>query len=83
MGRNIVRPQVLNLLTCQLSRLALLLLLSLVSWAAVQAADVPATDVVLVLDNSGSMRKNDPDFLLKRAVSQFVTELQQNTPLAW
>ena len=32
----------------------------------------PAKDIVLVLDNSGSMRHNDPDFLLKKAVTNFV-----------
>jgi len=37
------------------------------------------TDAILVLDNSGSMRKNDPDFLAKRAVSKFVSDLDQET----
>ena len=36
-------------------------------------------DVILVLDNSGSMKKNDPEFLLKRAVGKFVTDLDQST----
>ncbi len=44
---------------------------------AVQSA-VP-TDVILVLDNSGSMRENDPDFLAKSAVSKFVSALEQHT----
>ena len=37
------------------------------------------TDAILVLDNSSSMRKNDPDFLAKRAVSKFVSDLDQET----
>lgn len=40
-----------------------------------------ATDIVLVLDNSGSMRGNDPQFLLKRAVSGFVSGLDAETRL--
>jgi len=38
-----------------------------------------ASDVMLVLDNSGSMRKNDPDFLLKPAMSEFVAGLDATT----
>ncbi|MEZ5460045.1 MAG: VWA domain-containing protein [Steroidobacteraceae bacterium] len=38
-----------------------------------------ASDVMLVLDNSGSMRKNDPQFLLKPAVSAFVAGLEADT----
>ncbi|MEX2479952.1 MAG: vWA domain-containing protein, partial [Gammaproteobacteria bacterium] len=41
-------------------------------------AALPA-DVILVLDNSGSMRSNDPQFLLKPAVNGFVTELDSET----
>ena len=51
---------------------------TLVLFASLSAIAAP-TDVILVLDNSGSMRQNDPNFLLKRAVSKFVTELQQDT----
>ena len=29
-------------------------------------------DVILVLDNSGSMKKNDPQFLTKQAVTEFI-----------
>ncbi|MGE0483079.1 MAG: VWA domain-containing protein [Gammaproteobacteria bacterium] len=43
------------------------------AWAAVP------TDIMLVLDNSGSMRKNDPEFLLQRAVSGFVNGLNGDT----
>ena len=32
----------------------------------------PYKDVILVLDNSGSMRQNDPGFLLKKAVTEFI-----------
>ncbi|MEA3482152.1 MAG: vWA domain-containing protein, partial [Pseudomonadota bacterium] len=36
-------------------------------------------DVVLVLDNSGSMKKNDPQFLTKYAVTEFINNLDEST----
>ncbi len=36
-------------------------------------------DVILVLDNSGSMRKNDPEFLTSQAVTQFISGLDDAT----
>lgn len=36
-------------------------------------------DVMLVLDNSGSMKKNDPDFLVSRAVREFISRQDENT----
>ncbi len=39
-------------------------------------------DVVLVLDNSGSMKKNDPQFLTSQAVTQFITGLDEGTRVA-
>ncbi|MEE9574543.1 MAG: VWA domain-containing protein [Gammaproteobacteria bacterium] len=36
-------------------------------------------DVVLVLDNSGSMKKNDPQFLTKHAVTEFINNLDDAT----
>ena len=39
-------------------------------------------DVVLVLDNSGSMKKNDPQFLTSQAVTQFITGLDEETRVA-
>ncbi len=39
-------------------------------------------DMVLVLDNSGSMKKNDPKFLSKRAVTQFINKLDHETQLS-
>ena len=47
-----------------------------------QAAAVPPSDVVLVLDNSGSMKKNDPEFLTNQAVREFVSRLDENTRLS-
>jgi len=35
-----------------------------------------ARDVMLVLDNSGSMKKNDPEFLMGTAVTQFIRNLK-------
>ncbi len=63
-------------LTClRALRLALLLCLAALGLPALALP----TDVILVLDNSGSMRKNDPEFLLKRAVSKFVSDLGSDT----
>ena len=55
-----------------------------VCWIASLALSIAAqsavpTDVILVLDNSDSMRENDPEFLAKRAVSKFVSALDQDT----
>jgi pSer/pThr/pTyr-binding forkhead associated (FHA) protein len=36
-------------------------------------------DVVLVLDNSGSMKKNDPSFLVIKAVKEFISQQDENT----
>jgi len=51
---------------------AALLLLSAPLWAA-------PTDMILLLDNSGSMRQNDPAFLLKAAVTKFFAALPPDT----
>jgi FOG: FHA domain len=49
----------------------------------VTTATVPAAkDIVLVLDNSGSMKKNDPQFLNNQAVSKFIHNLDTSTHLA-
>ena len=39
-------------------------------------------DVVMVLDNSGSMKKNDPEFLATKAVSEFISGLDEQTRIA-
>ncbi len=39
-------------------------------------------DVVLVLDNSGSMKKNDPQFLTNNAVTEFINNLDESTRIA-
>jgi Mg-chelatase subunit ChlD len=39
-------------------------------------------DVVLVLDNSGSMKKNDPKFLTSIAVTEFINSLDEATRVA-
>ena len=39
-------------------------------------------DVVLVLDNSGSMKKNDPQFLTNNAVTEFINNLDESTRAA-
>ena len=37
------------------------------------------TDIIMLLDNSGSMRQNDPTFLLKGAVTKFFSTLPDDT----
>ncbi len=56
----------------------LVIALCLCTVALVASAASP-TDVVVVLDNSGSMKANDPTFLLKRAVANFITALDPDT----
>lgn len=52
--------------------------LSLLFLFAAAAHAAPQKDVMLVLDNSGSMRKNDPQFLAKGAVTDFINTLDEN-----
>ena len=34
---------------------------------------------MLVLDNSGSMKKNDPKFLVAEAIKEFISQKNENT----
>jgi uncharacterized protein YegL len=45
-------------------------------------ASTVSNDIVLVIDNSGSMKKGDPHFETKRAVAEFVKKLSDDTQLA-
>jgi len=56
-----------------------LFLITLWALSAALPAQESARDVMLVLDNSGSMRENDPEFLAKTAVEQFVGGLEGET----
>jgi Mg-chelatase subunit ChlD len=44
-------------------------------------AGVQPVDIVLVLDNSGSMRKNDPKFLSRKVVTNFSANIGANSRL--
>lgn len=44
-------------------------------------SNIPLLDIVLVLDNSGSMKKNDPDFLTREVVTNFVNGLGESSRL--
>ncbi|MBT8349713.1 MAG: hypothetical protein KJO26_00530, partial [Deltaproteobacteria bacterium] len=39
-------------------------------------------DIILMIDNSGSMKKGDPKFLTKNAVAEFVERLSDNNRVA-
>jgi pSer/pThr/pTyr-binding forkhead associated (FHA) protein/Mg-chelatase subunit ChlD len=43
------------------------------------SSDELSKDVMLVLDNSGSMKKNDPSFLVNEAVKEFISQQDENT----
>ncbi len=45
-------------------------------------ADNGLRDIMLILDNSGSMKKNDPSFLTKAAVKEFVRRTSASTSAA-
>lgn len=45
-------------------------------------ASTISNDIVLVIDNSGSMKKGDPHFLTKKAVAEFVKKLSDDTQVA-
>ena len=51
---------------------ALLMVVTLPLWAA-------PTDIIVLLDNSGSMRQSDPSFALKGAVTKFFANLPAET----
>src|SRR5919106_4716940 len=45
------------------------------------ASPTPPKDIMLVLDNSGSMKKNDPQFLMREMVSAFADGLAPDSRL--
>ncbi len=69
-----VSPLALATLLCAICLLATLTLTS-------PALAAEPLDVVFVLDNSGSMKINDPAFLTRRAVSRFATALAEDDEL--
>ena len=63
-----------------LTKSALLILALALSFGAL--SQEVAKDLVLVLDNSGSMKKNDPNFLTTKAVAEFINNLKGDTRVA-
>lgn len=59
-------------------RLVILLLIALSYASPVMAEQA----VVLIIDNSGSMKKNDPRSLTKQAVTQFIQDVSPGTQVA-
>jgi uncharacterized protein YegL len=57
------------------------LTLILTYWG-VAFSDSIKNDIVLMIDNSGSMRRNDPHFLTKKAVTRFVENLSGDIQVA-
>lgn len=55
-------------------RRGFLLAAALILVGAGSALATQPVDVVFVLDNSGSMKANDPEFLTRRAVKDFVED---------
>jgi len=49
-----------------------------VQLSADDGASLPI-DIMLVLDNSGSMKKNDPNFLATEAIKEFISQKNENT----
>ena len=71
--------------TAAMNRLQALLIAGLLACDGVLAQPEPtppaalARDIVLVLDNSGSMRENDPATLIRQAVATFVERMDPDT----
>ena len=51
-------------------------------FVAPMTAEAVERDVVLMIDNSGSMRQNDPNFLTREAAAEFIDALDEQTRLA-
>ena len=51
-------------------------------WCSIVCATAVPKDIVVMIDNSGSMKKGDPQFLTKEAIADFIGGLSDNTRLA-
>jgi len=59
--------------------LPVFLLVSLLLWWNLAFSVIVPRDIVLMIDNSGSMKKGDPGYLTKEAVFEFVKQLSGDT----
>lgn len=55
-----------------------LLAISLIISANITGQNLNTADIMVVIDNSASMKKNDPDFLLKEAIFKFTENVREN-----
>lgn len=58
---------------------SIIILLCLMYSFPVRGFESKAIDIMVVIDNSASMKKNDPDYLLKQALTVLIRNLQPNT----
>jgi pSer/pThr/pTyr-binding forkhead associated (FHA) protein len=76
-GESATRSRPLRHLTAGLFALLLVALLG-----PLTPAGAVERDIVLMIDNSGSMRQNDPQFLTREAAAEFIDALDEDTYLA-
>ena len=54
-------------------------LVLILSYCMISFASATPKDIVLMIDNSGSMKKGDPSFMTKASLSEFISQLPDDT----
>lgn len=62
---------------------SIIILLCLMYSFPVRGIESKTIDIMVVIDNSASMKKNDPDYLLKQALTVLIRNLQPNTSIGF